>query len=81
VVTKSRRALSTLVLPVDIKETILADAQEFLVSGKWYQLAGIPHRRGQCIPHAIVSVAEFVCPGYLLRVCFCHFHRAMCLIP
>ncbi|KAJ7859819.1 P-loop containing nucleoside triphosphate hydrolase protein [Mycena olivaceomarginata] len=46
VVTKSRRALSTLVLPADIKETILADAQEFLVSGKWYQLAGIPHRRG-----------------------------------
>ncbi|KAJ7473600.1 P-loop containing nucleoside triphosphate hydrolase protein [Mycena galericulata] len=45
-VTKSRRALSTLVLPADIKETILADAQEFLASEKWYNMAGIPHRRG-----------------------------------
>ncbi|KAJ6610641.1 hypothetical protein B0H10DRAFT_1883311 [Mycena sp. CBHHK59/15] len=43
---KSRRALSTLILPLDIKETILADAQEFLASEKWYNMAGIPHRRG-----------------------------------
>ncbi|KAJ7477696.1 P-loop containing nucleoside triphosphate hydrolase protein [Mycena latifolia] len=45
-VTKSRRALSTLILPTNIKETILADAREFLASEKWYNLAGIPHRRG-----------------------------------
>ncbi|KAJ7196666.1 P-loop containing nucleoside triphosphate hydrolase protein [Mycena pura] len=45
-VTKSRRAFSTLVLPANIKETILADAQEFLASDKWYKIAGIPHRRG-----------------------------------
>ncbi|KAJ7182315.1 P-loop containing nucleoside triphosphate hydrolase protein [Mycena crocata] len=45
-VTKSRRALSTLILPTDIKETILADAREFLASEKWYKVAGIPHRRG-----------------------------------
>ncbi|KAJ7893204.1 P-loop containing nucleoside triphosphate hydrolase protein [Mycena leptocephala] len=45
-VTKSRRALSTLVLPADTKEMILADAQEFLASEKWYNMAGIPHRRG-----------------------------------
>ncbi|KAJ7926814.1 P-loop containing nucleoside triphosphate hydrolase protein [Mycena leptocephala] len=45
-VTKSRRAFSTLVLPADIKEMILADAQEFLASEKWYRMAGIPHRRG-----------------------------------
>ncbi|KAJ7236677.1 hypothetical protein C8J57DRAFT_1529977 [Mycena rebaudengoi] len=31
-VTKSRRALSTLILPSQIKETLLADAQEFLAS-------------------------------------------------
>ncbi|KAF8178832.1 hypothetical protein K438DRAFT_1843737 [Mycena galopus ATCC 62051] len=45
-VTKSRRAFSTLVLPPDIKETLLADAQEFLASEKYYKMAGIPHRRG-----------------------------------
>ncbi|KAJ7251626.1 hypothetical protein C8J57DRAFT_1520437 [Mycena rebaudengoi] len=33
-VTKSRRALSTLMLPSQIKETLLADAQEFLASEK-----------------------------------------------
>ncbi|KAJ6452448.1 hypothetical protein C8R45DRAFT_1040672 [Mycena sanguinolenta] len=45
-VTKSRRAFSTLVLPGDMKEMILADAQEFLASEKYYKMAGIPHRRG-----------------------------------
>ncbi|KAJ7775582.1 P-loop containing nucleoside triphosphate hydrolase protein [Mycena metata] len=45
-VIKSRRALSTLILPADTKETILADAREFLASAKWYNMAGIPHRRG-----------------------------------
>ncbi|KAJ7796248.1 P-loop containing nucleoside triphosphate hydrolase protein [Mycena olivaceomarginata] len=35
-ITKSRRALSTLILPTDIKETI---------SEEWYSQAGIPHRR------------------------------------
>ncbi|KAJ7177206.1 P-loop containing nucleoside triphosphate hydrolase protein [Mycena filopes] len=45
-VTKSRRALSTLILPTDIKEKILADARDFLASEKWYNMAGIPHRRG-----------------------------------
>ncbi|KAJ7764118.1 P-loop containing nucleoside triphosphate hydrolase protein [Mycena maculata] len=44
-VTKSRRALSTLILPADIKEMILADAREFLESENWYNMAGIPHRR------------------------------------
>ncbi|KAJ7902230.1 hypothetical protein B0H13DRAFT_2027158, partial [Mycena leptocephala] len=46
-VTKSRRALSTLVLPGGTKEMILADAQKFLASEKWYTMAGIPHRRGR----------------------------------
>ncbi|KAJ7186179.1 hypothetical protein C8R46DRAFT_1208258 [Mycena filopes] len=45
-ITKSRRALSTLILPLDIKEMILADAREFLESETWYNQAGIPHRRG-----------------------------------
>ncbi|KAJ7775610.1 P-loop containing nucleoside triphosphate hydrolase protein [Mycena maculata] len=45
-VTKSRRALSTLILPADIKEMILSDAREFLESENWYNMAGIPHRRG-----------------------------------
>ncbi|KAJ7479279.1 hypothetical protein FB451DRAFT_1131411 [Mycena latifolia] len=45
-VTKSRRALSTLILPKDIKETVLADARDFLASENWYNMAGIPHRRG-----------------------------------
>ncbi|KAJ6455323.1 hypothetical protein C8R47DRAFT_1228270 [Mycena vitilis] len=45
-ITKPRRALSTLILPTDIKEMILGDAREFLASEKWYNMAGIPHRRG-----------------------------------
>ncbi|KAJ7331414.1 hypothetical protein DFH08DRAFT_1083917 [Mycena albidolilacea] len=45
-ITKSRRALSTLILPTDIKETIVADARQFLESEEWYNQAGIPHRRG-----------------------------------
>ncbi|KAK7045086.1 p-loop containing nucleoside triphosphate hydrolase protein [Favolaschia claudopus] len=45
-ITKSRRALSTLILPTDIKETIVADAKQFLESEEWYTEAGIPHRRG-----------------------------------
>ncbi|KAJ6536501.1 P-loop containing nucleoside triphosphate hydrolase protein [Mycena vulgaris] len=45
-ITKSRRALSTLILPSDIKEMLLADAKEFLESEDWYNTAGIPHRRG-----------------------------------
>ncbi|KAJ7208134.1 P-loop containing nucleoside triphosphate hydrolase protein, partial [Mycena rebaudengoi] len=38
-----------LILPSDIKETILADAREFLASEKWgngIRIPGIPHRRG-----------------------------------
>jgi chaperone BCS1 len=45
--TKSRRELSTLILPADIKETLLADVREFLASENWYKEAGIPHRRGE----------------------------------
>ncbi|KAJ7208849.1 P-loop containing nucleoside triphosphate hydrolase protein [Mycena pura] len=45
-VSKSRRPMSTLILPTDVKEMILADAREFLESEKWYNQAGIPHRRG-----------------------------------
>ncbi|KAJ7691401.1 hypothetical protein B0H17DRAFT_1179593, partial [Mycena rosella] len=33
-VTKSRRALTTLILPSDIKETLIADAREFLANGE-----------------------------------------------
>ncbi|KAJ7479000.1 hypothetical protein FB451DRAFT_1240375 [Mycena latifolia] len=45
-VVKSRRALSTLILPPNIKEMLVADAREFLESEHWYSLAGIPHHRG-----------------------------------
>lgn len=46
VVTKSRRALSTLILPEGVKESLLDDAREFLDSQEWYTWAGVPHRRG-----------------------------------
>ncbi|KAF7317504.1 p-loop containing nucleoside triphosphate hydrolase protein [Mycena kentingensis (nom. inval.)] len=45
-VSKSRRPMSTLILPTDVKEMILQDAREFLASERWYNQAGIPHRRG-----------------------------------
>jgi hypothetical protein len=64
-VTKSRRALSTLILPSDIKEKILADAREFLASEKWYNMAGIPHRRGEySFSSKVLSAQTF--KGYLL---------------
>jgi chaperone BCS1 len=47
--TKSRRSLSTLVLPDDIKENLLLDLKEFLDSQEWYTLAGVPHRRGMLL--------------------------------
>ncbi|KAJ7595072.1 P-loop containing nucleoside triphosphate hydrolase protein [Mycena floridula] len=45
-VTKSRRALSTLVLQAEIKENLLEDMNTFLESSHFYSLTGIPHRRG-----------------------------------
>ncbi|KAJ7067514.1 hypothetical protein C8F01DRAFT_1121519 [Mycena amicta] len=45
-VSKSRRPMSTLILPTDVKESLLEDAREFLASERWYNQAGIPHRRG-----------------------------------
>ncbi|KAJ7606200.1 hypothetical protein FB45DRAFT_950840 [Roridomyces roridus] len=45
-ISKSRRALSTLLLPGSTKETILNDAKDFLAGKEWYSRAGIPHRRG-----------------------------------
>ncbi|KAJ7726602.1 P-loop containing nucleoside triphosphate hydrolase protein [Mycena olivaceomarginata] len=69
-VTKSRRALSTLILPSDIKEKILADARDFLVSEKWYHMAGIPHRRDgapgtgkSSTIHAIIYFISLASPG------------------
>ncbi|KAJ6529327.1 P-loop containing nucleoside triphosphate hydrolase protein [Mycena capillaripes] len=46
VVSKNRRAFSTLVLPDGIKESLLSDLKEFLANEEWYMLAGVPHRRG-----------------------------------
>ncbi|KAF7341434.1 p-loop containing nucleoside triphosphate hydrolase protein [Mycena venus] len=48
-ITKSRRALSTLILPTDIKETIVADTRQFLENENWYNQAGISHSRGYLI--------------------------------
>jgi chaperone BCS1 len=46
VMTKKGRDESTVVLEGDRKQSILADAQEFLNSKQWYAERGIPHRRG-----------------------------------
>ncbi|KAJ7859362.1 hypothetical protein B0H14DRAFT_2351166 [Mycena olivaceomarginata] len=46
VVPKSRRSFSTLILPDGIKETLVADIQEFTDNEQWYAFAGVPHRRG-----------------------------------
>ncbi|KAF7311755.1 p-loop containing nucleoside triphosphate hydrolase protein [Mycena indigotica] len=45
-VTKARRPMNTLILPAQVKETLLQDATDFLASEEWYNNAGIPHRRG-----------------------------------
>lgn len=57
-ITKSRRALPTLILPTNVKEKILADAQDFLASEKWYRLAGIPHRRGEYFLLSLIASAH-----------------------
>ncbi|KAJ7469843.1 P-loop containing nucleoside triphosphate hydrolase protein [Mycena galericulata] len=43
---KTRRALSSIILPHGVLDSLLADAQEFLKAENWYIDAGIPHRRG-----------------------------------
>lgn len=43
---RRRRPLDSVVLEEGLAETILADIQEFLKSGKWYEDRGIPYRRG-----------------------------------
>ncbi|KAJ7658653.1 P-loop containing nucleoside triphosphate hydrolase protein [Mycena polygramma] len=45
-VTKSRRETSTLILPGDVKNTLLSDARAFLDCETWYSGVGIPYRRG-----------------------------------
>ncbi|KAF7325228.1 p-loop containing nucleoside triphosphate hydrolase protein [Mycena kentingensis (nom. inval.)] len=45
-VLKARRALSSVILPGGIKESLLADAKEFLGCRDWYLAAGVPYRRG-----------------------------------
>ncbi|KDQ59685.1 hypothetical protein JAAARDRAFT_126837 [Jaapia argillacea MUCL 33604] len=45
-VSRQRRPLSSLALQPGAAEALLADAQEFLDTEKWYKSMGIPHRRG-----------------------------------
>lgn len=43
---KKARALDSVILDEDLAEDLIADAQEFLRSAKWYSEVGIPYRRG-----------------------------------
>ncbi|KAI7855617.1 BCS1 N terminal-domain-containing protein [Circinella umbellata] len=43
---RPKRPLSTIVIPTNVKSDLVVDAQEFLVSEKWYSDRGIPYRRG-----------------------------------
>lgn len=46
VASRPKRPLSSIVLDDGIKEKLLDDAKEFLISRKWYAERGIPFRRG-----------------------------------
>ncbi|KAF4578402.1 hypothetical protein EYR36_000209 [Pleurotus pulmonarius] len=43
---KTRRPLSSIILPRGELDSIIEDAQDFIDSEDWYMEAGIPHRRG-----------------------------------
>ncbi|KAG2005752.1 mitochondrial chaperone BCS1 [Coprinopsis cinerea AmutBmut pab1-1] len=43
---KARRPLNSIILEGNTLEKILADAREFISMERWYNNAGIPHRRG-----------------------------------
>ncbi|KAF7723489.1 hypothetical protein EC973_002000 [Apophysomyces ossiformis] len=43
---RPKRPLSTIVIPQNVKEHLVTDAQEFFVSEQWYSDRGIPFRRG-----------------------------------
>lgn len=43
---KTKRALSSIVLPQEQKQRIVSDIQGFLTSKEWYTSMGIPYRRG-----------------------------------
>ena len=43
---RHRRPLGSIVLADSLLEDLLADMRQFLASGPWYALRGIPHRRG-----------------------------------
>lgn len=43
---RRKRPLESVILDQGVKEHIVADVKEFLVSGKWYYDRGIPYRRG-----------------------------------
>lgn len=43
---RPKRPLSTVVIPSNVKTTLVDDAHEFLISEQWYSDRGIPYRRG-----------------------------------
>lgn len=43
---RQRRKLDSVVLDEGLKERVVADVKDFLVSGDWYRDRGIPYRRG-----------------------------------
>jgi chaperone BCS1 len=43
---KTKRALSSIILPEDQKQRLISDIEGFLSSKKWYTSMGIPYRRG-----------------------------------
>ena len=45
-VTKSPRALESVIMDVDIADELIKDAKLFLTRAKWYMNLGIPYRRG-----------------------------------
>ena len=43
---RPKRPLSSLVLEASVKDMIVADCKDFLISEDWYAERGIPYRRG-----------------------------------
>ena len=45
-ITKSARPWESIVLPKGVKDSLLKDAEDFMREEKFYQLLGLPYRRG-----------------------------------
>lgn len=61
---RPKRPLASLVLEKSVKEMIVADCKDFMVSEDWYAERGIPYRRGYLLQYVPSSVGTLMLQSY-----------------